>query len=287
VIISCPSCEKQLRVPDDMVGQDRVVKCPACNHHIKLPDLATTAKPSARPATAAAKQEVDRLDDLDDEPRGKSRPSSQRARDDEDDEDRPRARKNRSRDDDDDDDRPARRKPSKSKKKGSKVGLIIGLVAGGVCLLLLIGCGIGGYLIYAGAKGGLAGLVDNPAVTDANYSKVKLDMLLPDVEAIFGPGGICSDADARGILVPAGGAAGPMGMQDQLTAIANDPKSFGLTSWYRWKNGPTTMLIGVDGANKVRVSGLFTVTPNSTSRKTQSNVSQPGGFPGKPGKPKR
>ena len=209
MIISCPSCDKQLRVPDDLVGQDRVVKCPGCADLIKLADLATTTKPTARPAPVT-KEPVDRLDEEDDEPRGKTRPSSRRDRNEEED-DQPRDRRKRDRDEDDDEnsDRPARRKTSRTKQKsGSNTGLIIGLVAGTVALLLLIGCGIGGYLIYAGAKGGLAaaGLVDNPAVADANYEKVELNMALPNVEAIFGPGALSSDADARAILVPAGGA---------------------------------------------------------------------------------
>ncbi len=239
--------------------------------------------PAVRPAPARGAEEPERLETIDDEPRGKGRPSSKRDRDDEDDDDeRPRAGKKRDREDDDDEDnRPARRRSAGTrKKKGSSTALIIGLVIGGVCLLLLIGCGVGGYLIWASAKGGLAGLVDNPAVTDANYAKVKLDMPLADVNAIFGLGGECSDADARDILVPAGGAPGPMGMQDQLTAVATDPKGHGLSAWYRWKNGPTTMIIGVDGGNKVRVAGLFTTTATSSSRKWQSNVSKPGGLPG-------
>lgn len=85
-VISCPKCERQLRVPDDLLGQS--VKCPSCSETF----TAALAKKESPPPSAP------------------SRPSS-RVRDD-DDEDRRPARKRPSRRDDDDDDdnrRPSRR----------------------------------------------------------------------------------------------------------------------------------------------------------------------------------
>jgi predicted Zn finger-like uncharacterized protein len=290
VYVACPSCETRLKVPDNMVGQGRMVKCPKCAKPFNLAAGADEASPKA---------DTDDLEMVQDEPRPKSEKSARERRDDEDDEDdedrprprkkrprddeneeeddgRPRGRKGRSRDDEDDeyDDRSARRKSRKApkKKSGGSLGLIIGLSVGGV-VLLLVCCGVGGYFLL---RGGLAGLVDNPAVTDANFQKVQTGMQLPAVEAIFGPGGACSDADAKAAIL----APGPFGLDDMQTAIANDPKSFGLTAWYRWKNGPTTMLIGVDNTNQVRVAGLFTKTANNSSRSWKANVNRPGGAPG-------
>ncbi len=83
-VISCPKCDRQLRVPDDLLGQS--VKCPSCGETFtaELPQR----EPPAPPPTP-------------------SRPSS-RPRDDYED-DRPSRRPPR-RDDYDDDDRPSRRR---------------------------------------------------------------------------------------------------------------------------------------------------------------------------------
>lgn len=71
-------------------------------------------------------------------------------RDDYDDEDdRPRRRRRRD-EDDDDDDRPRRKKKRREAPK-SNTGLILGIV-GGVLLLVVAGCGIGGYLMFKGAQ---------------------------------------------------------------------------------------------------------------------------------------
>jgi hypothetical protein len=101
-------------------------------------------------------------------------------------------------------------------------------------------------------------------------------MTLQAVEAIFGAGGACSDADAKAAIL----GPGPFGLDDLQKGIADDPKAYGLTGWYRWKNGPTTMLIGVDNAKQVRVAGLYTVTAKGSSRSWKANVNRVGGAPG-------
>jgi predicted Zn finger-like uncharacterized protein len=89
-VISCPKCERQLRVPDDLLGQN--VKCPSCNETFTA-EMTKKAPPPSAPATTPSR-------------------SSSRARDDED-EERPSRRRPPRRDDDDDDDdgrRPSRRR---------------------------------------------------------------------------------------------------------------------------------------------------------------------------------
>jgi predicted Zn finger-like uncharacterized protein len=284
VSVSCPSCETRLNVSDKLAGEGRTVKCPKCGGTFKLAGAgATTTKPEARapqPAAAPAKRDkdVDRLDAADDEDEERARPrkSSRDRDDDEDDEDRPRARKKRPREDDDEDEdydeRPARRKARKGKKKksGSNLGLIIGLAAGGAVLLLGC-CGVGAYFLITKA----GGLVDNPAVTQANFDKVQMDMTLQAVEGIFGPGGDADGGDMKALLSSGGG--GPMGMDDRLMAVADNPQAYGITGWYRWKNGPTTMIIAVDGAQKVRIAGLVTVTNGGRSSSWKSSLQAGGG----------
>ncbi len=278
--IACPACRKRLKVPDDQVGLDKLVQCPACGEKINL------AQATEQPGQPA----VDRLDAVegDDEPRREAKEGRRRPRDEdeEDDEDRPRARKKRPREDDDEDeedDRPARRRrPARKKKSGSSVGLVIGIVAG-VVLLLIAGCGVGAYFVFSRAKdvaGAVAAVADNPAVTQANFEKVQTDMPLPAVEGIFGPGAAANGGDVKALLAPGGGNR--VGLEQQVEAVADNPGAYGVTAWYRWKNGPTTMVIAVDGANKVRVAGLVTVTPNSRSSSWKSSLAVGGGRGGAP-----
>ena len=262
--VSCPSCKTRLKVPDEMVGQNRTVKCPKCAHAISLAGVG---------AAAAPPDEEDELETVEgeDEAPAKLRKSAKRRRDeDEDDQDRPRGRKKRSRDDEEDedyDDRPARRKPRKAKgKSGGNLGLIIGLAAG-VGVLLLAGCGIGAYFLFFNA---------NPAVTDENFAKVQTDMALQAVEDIFGAGSAASGADAKALLAA---GAGPRmgGGDDPVQAAADNPQAYGITAWYRWKNGPKTMIIAVDAAKKDRIAGLVTITGNGTSSNWKSSLQRGGG----------
>jgi cytoskeletal protein RodZ len=63
---------------------------------------------------------------------------------DEDEDNRPRRRR---RDEEDDDDRPRRRRRSREPEPKSNAGLIIGIVAG-VILLVVVGCGVAGYFAF-------------------------------------------------------------------------------------------------------------------------------------------
>jgi cytoskeletal protein RodZ len=64
---------------------------------------------------------------------------------DEDEDDRPRRRRHD--EDDEDDDRPRRRRRSREPEHKSNTGLIIGIVAG-VILLIVVGCGVAGYFAF-------------------------------------------------------------------------------------------------------------------------------------------
>jgi predicted Zn finger-like uncharacterized protein len=274
-IVACPSCQVRLKVPDDLVGQNRVVKCAGCGEQINLADVAEGV--AARPLPARA-EEGERLEEVAEQSRGRSkdedRKTRPRAEDDDEEDDRPRPRRRIERDDDneEEDDRAPRRQRRRPKKakSGSGVGLVIGLVVG-VVLLLVVGCGVGAYFVFslAGRDGGAAAFVDNPAVNQANFERVQLDMALPAVEDIFGRGARADGGDVKALLA----AGGPN--QQQLEAVADNPQQFGITNWYRWKNGPSTMVIAVDGARKVRVAGLVSITGNGRSTSWKFNVGAP------------
>jgi predicted Zn finger-like uncharacterized protein len=116
-LVSCPDCQRKLRVPTDLVG--RTVKCPTCGHTFTA-DPASQAPPPPPPVeekkpTRTSKVSRDERDEDDDDEERSRRRRSRRDEDDEDDDDRPRRRRPRfSRDDDDDDDedddRPRRRR---------------------------------------------------------------------------------------------------------------------------------------------------------------------------------
>jgi hypothetical protein len=265
---TCPACKMRLKVPEALAGQKRLAKCPSCAETF---DLSTSDGPRAQRKQASTDDEevIDDLESLEDEDEPHDEPPT---------------RKRRPRYEDDDDDRPMPRKRRKMKQAGgTNTWLIIG-VAGGVALLLLIGCGFGVYALYSGVRGGLAGLVDNPNVTKANFDRIEMGTPLQAVEGMIGPGAVCSDQEARDIIQGAGAGMPGMGQDQQ---IANNPGAFGLTGWNRWKNGPTTLLVAVDGANTVRVAALYTVTKNSSSRSWKSNVNAGGGGFPPPGRPGR
>jgi hypothetical protein len=98
-VVTCPSCERKLRLPDDLLGQE--VKCPTCGTTF----LGEVSKPKPRvPEKKSDEEENEPTYRLESKRR-------RRSRDDDDDDDRPsRRRSRRSDDDDDDDDRPSRRR---------------------------------------------------------------------------------------------------------------------------------------------------------------------------------
>ena len=85
-VISCPSCDRQLRVPDELLGQS--VKCPSCNETFTAalsPDASAGGSVSSSPAAAPRRDREDnedapprrrpiRRDDADDSDGGAERP---------------------------------------------------------------------------------------------------------------------------------------------------------------------------------------------------------------------
>jgi hypothetical protein len=105
-IVKCPECDKQLRIPDHLLG--KAVSCPGCGKKF-------TARTAEEQGTDAVQDEpvsrgaaADRGDEDEERP---ARRQSRRQDEDEDEDDRPRRRRARDEDDDEDeDDRPRRRR---------------------------------------------------------------------------------------------------------------------------------------------------------------------------------
>jgi hypothetical protein len=105
-IVTCPQCDKQLRIPDHLLG--KTVSCPSCGKKF-------TARTAEEQGTDAVDDEpvsrgaaADRRDEDEERP---ARRQSRRQDEDEDEDDRPRGRRARDEDDDEDeDDRPRRRR---------------------------------------------------------------------------------------------------------------------------------------------------------------------------------
>ena len=103
-IVTCPQCERKLKVPESLAGQS--VKCPSCGATFTATPMA--AEPPPRPRRPPAGE------DEAEEPPARRAPARRRPPEDdyEDDEDRPRRRRPAYDDDEDDedDDRPRRRR---------------------------------------------------------------------------------------------------------------------------------------------------------------------------------
>jgi predicted Zn finger-like uncharacterized protein len=116
-LVSCPECQRKLRVPEDLVGKQ--VKCPTCGHTFTA-DPAAHAPPPPAPveekATRTSKVSRDEKDEDDEDEERSRRKRLRSSRDDDDDDDDRRRRRSRSGrdDDDDDDDRPRRRRRGSS-----------------------------------------------------------------------------------------------------------------------------------------------------------------------------
>lgn len=124
IAVVCPSCDSRLNAPEAAAG--KTVKCPKCKAPMVIPTpeadpgFEAVDDPAPAPKLAAVKTDV-MLDD------------------DEEVEEKPRARKP-ARDVEDDEDRPKKKGKGKHKKKaaaGMSPGLLIGAIAG--CVLLIGG----------------------------------------------------------------------------------------------------------------------------------------------------
>lgn len=137
-LVSCPECQRKLRVPDDLIGKN--VKCPTCGHTFVADPVSQAPPPppppEEKPARTSKVSRDDRDDDEDDEDRPRrKRAISRRNDDDDEDEDDDRPRRSRSRhgrddddDEDDDDDRPRRRRRYLAPHRGSTV-LVLGIMS--------------------------------------------------------------------------------------------------------------------------------------------------------------
>jgi predicted Zn finger-like uncharacterized protein len=124
--ISCPSCQRTLRVPESLLGQ--AVKCPSCSHNFTAPESAEEEVPRRAAATASERPSRRSApppapeDDYGEEPR----PSKRRARAD------------RYDDDYEDDDAPRRsRRVRREEKPGKVQAIAIMTLIGGIISLLL------------------------------------------------------------------------------------------------------------------------------------------------------
>jgi predicted Zn finger-like uncharacterized protein len=119
--ISCPSCQRTLRVPENLLGQ--AVKCPSCTHNFTAPEHIEDEAP---PRPTAPPPE----DDYEDQPR----PSKRRAR----------------ADDYEEDDEAPRRSRRRSREKPGKVQAIaIMILIGGILATLTAAV----WLAYIGIVG--------------------------------------------------------------------------------------------------------------------------------------
>ena len=116
--ISCPSCSRQLRVPDNLIGQ--TVRCPTCQN-----TFTAAVEESAAPSPREEARPEPRSDYREEEPR-REREEPRRSR-------RPR--------DDDDDDRPRRRRDYKPHR-----GMLILIL--GILGLVGVGSPITGILAW-------------------------------------------------------------------------------------------------------------------------------------------
>src|SRR5262249_44116855 len=122
--ISCPSCQRQLRVPDNLMGQ--MVKCPSCQNTFTA---AVEESPPPRREENVREQAPP--------PRERREPLEERS------EEEAAPRRRRRRDDDDFDDRPSRRGDYVPHRASTILTLgIISLVTIPFCGLVSICCGI-------------------------------------------------------------------------------------------------------------------------------------------------
>lgn len=141
--ITCPSCDKSYNVDDTMRGKK--VRCRNCQGVVPVPaddEPASAGIKQGKPAPVAARPSKPAKDETDEE----ERPRSKRRIEDEDDDERPRRRREvDEEEDEEDEDRPRKRK---KKKAGSMLPLLIG---GGVGAVVLIG-----VILFFVVKGGSA-----------------------------------------------------------------------------------------------------------------------------------
>jgi predicted Zn finger-like uncharacterized protein len=129
--ISCPSCQRTLRVPESLLGQ--AVKCPSCAHNFTAPEHVEDDAPP-RPASD----------------RPSRRPAAPPPEDDSDDEQRISKRRARADDYEEDyEDRPRRSRRRRDEKPGKVQAIAIMVLIGGILATLYAA----GMLVYIGIIG--------------------------------------------------------------------------------------------------------------------------------------
>jgi predicted Zn finger-like uncharacterized protein len=141
-IIACPSCQKQLKVPDELIGKS--VKCPGCKETFTAQTMSTSS-------AAPAREEVV------EKPRKKAAPPPE---EEEDEDEAPRKPVKRRADDDDEDERPSTR--GKRRGGGPKVP------HRGVLILLL---GIGAFVVF-GPLGIVAWILGNTDIKEIDAGRM-------------------------------------------------------------------------------------------------------------------
>jgi hypothetical protein len=151
-LVNCPSCDRKLRVPDDMLGTR--VKCPSCGG--KFDAVADSDGAAPPPLPGASDQAPPALDELEEVPEGvQSKPAAptRPARDDEDAvQDRP-SRRQRWRDEDDDEDddreRGRYRAPPRWQGEPHRAGLVLTF---GIISVSSLVVGLFAWVIFAGCS---------------------------------------------------------------------------------------------------------------------------------------
>ncbi len=167
--ISCPACQRTLRVPETLLGQS--VKCPSCSHRFTAPDQGEEPAPPSRQASSSVRTtprpKTPPPENEPEEPRRRDRYS-----------DKPRSRRDRDDDFDDEDDR---REPSPRgvKDAWNRVRIGINLVMIGIwvwlggailaCLGIVIAVIFFGTAVFSMAKSS-----SNSAVASSAFAVVIL-----------------------------------------------------------------------------------------------------------------
>jgi len=133
-VVSCPDCQRKLRVPNELVG--KLVKCPTCGQTFTANPAAQAPAPPPPPPVEekpTRTSKVSRDDDEDDDDERSRRPRPRSGRDDDDEDDRKRRRRSRfSRDDDEEDDDDDRRRRRRRRDlvphRGSTI-LVLGIMS--------------------------------------------------------------------------------------------------------------------------------------------------------------
>lgn len=132
-IATCPMCQKKLRVPEDLIGQE--VRCPTCGHTFTATLATSVPPPPLEPPREEPRERSRPEEDADrrgerERPSSRDRPSRRKRDEEEDERERPRRRSRWGDDDDEVDRRPSRRSRRQEPDRGGAVITlgILGLV---------------------------------------------------------------------------------------------------------------------------------------------------------------